>query len=194
MRKYNDIRNKKEFIRYRIYVGGYRYDILTYHIAKFDIFDSIINEIDEDSFYRTLLTKENKLSADRFIDLLDHLVETMRRLFFNIDISLFAIEGILEKDKDLMNEYFHYNGAIGNELNKILYRIIIINFISNVKLIPCIGQLLDENKIQLKKYTEYSDKEIRSIIDLCAVLFFVIREKVGVCIYLNVVMICYKNI
>lgn len=171
------LETKKELLRYRIFMSSFHCDISTYHLIKYKFLDSFIEEIEEDTFYVKSDIKDGEINAERFILLLEYIVTSIRERFSSTFISVFIIEEIMKSDKDLLSEYFHYKGHFtgmgsNSELNRIIRRLIITNFIANSKYIDFIEPLLNDINIPLKQINEYTEKEVSSILGLIDDILF----------------------
>lgn len=156
-------------------------DVATYKVIDSYIFNETIENIEDVSFYYDVNVEKNKIMASTYINLLDYFMKTIRHFFFNMRIDEFLIQDIVIPNMDKMKTYLLSNTEIFDttipnkkrkELNTLIYRILISNFISNIKYISDITLLFDSNNIPIKDIDNYSDEECRIIIELMSDLVF----------------------
>lgn len=156
-------------------------DIVTYSVIDSYIFDAVIRKIDDISFYYDINVEKDKIKSSTYINLLDYFIKMIRHHFFNMRIDEFLIKDIVEPNISKFEEYLSSNIEIfdttipdvrRNHLNALIYRILISNFIGNIKYIPDIASLLEENNIPVKNIDDYSDKECKNIIELMSDIVF----------------------
>ncbi len=176
------LETKKELLRYDVYTSSVFCDISTYHLIYYSLLDKYIEAVVDDTFYAKIELKDDEINAKRFISLLEYLVKSIREKFFCTNIRFFEIEEIMSSNIELLDEYFYYKGNFSSmrsnpKLDSILNRLIITNFINNARYIDFIESLLNENHIALKEVSEYSEKEIKKIIELLNDIIFCQRTR-----------------
>ena len=156
-------------------------DSLTYIMIDSYVFDETIENIEDLSFFYDINVEKDKIKASTYIDLFDYFIKMIRHHFFNMRIDEFIIQDIVIPNMDKMQKYLSSNKEIFDatipnkkrkDLNTLIYRILISNFISNIKYIPEITSLFDSNNIPIKEINGFSDEECRSIIELMSDLVF----------------------
>lgn len=156
-------------------------DITTYRVIDSYVFNETIENIEDASFYYDINIEKDKIKASTYIDLLDYFIKMIRHYFFNMKIDEFLIQDIVESNMDKIKIYLLSNTEIFDttipdkkrkELNALIYRILISNFIRNTKYINDIKELLESHNIQIKDIDDYSDEECRTIIELMSDLVF----------------------
>lgn len=156
-------------------------DVATYKVIDSYIFNETIENIEDVSFYYDLNVEKDKIKASTYIDLLDYFVKMIRHYFFNMRIDEFIIKDIVVPNMDKMKIYLLSNTEIfnttipdkkRNELNTLIYRILISNFIRNIEYVPDIKELFESHNIEIKNINDYSEEECKKIIELMSDIVF----------------------
>ncbi len=163
---------KKELLKYKLFLDAHNYDAYTYYLIKQEILSEYIDKINDNSFYIKTSIRENEIEMKQFIKLIDYFLRFLRDFFFNKYITIHTVENIITSNKGLMDMFFFSRAKITSyaidvdELNSIIRKMLVTNFIFNAKYISIIETLLAENKLKLKRIEEYTDKEVKKIVDL----------------------------
>lgn len=173
-----NLSTKRELLKYKIFHNAHNYDTLTYSIIKNDVFDEFIEKIKEETFYIDAPLEYDEIDVKQFISLIDFFIRVLRNIFYGKNLSTNTIEAIMTSNKKLMAQYCHSRTEIrqydtnNNDLDMIIYKLIITNFIKNAKYIDSIEEVLEERRIKLKDINDYSDKEVCKIVDLLSDIVF----------------------
>ena len=111
-------------------------------------FEKIICNIDEESFYYNI-EKKGKLSAKKFIELLNNYVEHFKGIFTNLKNYAFELKSSIIYCDALIEKYFSNKTNESNQ-DDYVYKIIFHNIIDNVKYVPKLKAFFKENKILIK--------------------------------------------
>lgn len=152
------LKNKKENLKYISLNGRYDYDTIVYKILKEDSLDQMIKKIDQVPVPCDVKPDKLTSSEEQFVQLLDRFVDWFRDDFPTLSsFSEFIIEEIIETNYNEMEQYLLSKHYLGDNnyipfFQKSINKIIINNFIANVKYIPVLEELIKTEGIDIKNY------------------------------------------
>lgn len=176
-----DLATRKKELYHILLDSDYDYDLIIYKLLKKDILDDVIIKIDNKSICSDVNPEEVISSNEQFLMLLNRLVYWFVENFPTlVEYRTIIIEMIIKSNKKRIEQYLlskHYLGdnSYIDFFCKSVYTILFANFITNIKDMPIIKQLLEEEHIEYKNIDTYSVNELKSIKDLL--------EKIGICNY-----------
>lgn len=152
------LKNKKENLKYIALNGKYDYDTIVYKILKKDSLDQMIRKIDQVPVPCDVRPDDLTSSEEQFVQLLDRFVDWFQEDFPTLSFFCkFIIEEIIETNYNEMEQYLLSKHYLGDNkyipfFQKSIYKIIINNFIANVKYIPVLEALIQTEGIKIKNY------------------------------------------
>ena len=181
------IESKKELLKYIVLNESFINDkAIIYSLLLRNYFDESISKISDESFI-IKIENNNEISAKQFIYSLNKFIVTIKKYFFNVYNLNILIDKIIEPNIIKINNYLCSKNLSENEQNEIIYKILISNFIENIKYIPSIKNFLTEQKIPIKNVDDYNLNESYKILILLSDLVFCQRGlKYYDCIFENI--------
>ncbi len=181
------IESKKELLKYIVLNESFINDkAIIYSLLLRNYFDESISKISDESFI-IKIENNNEISAKQFIYSLNKFIVTIKKYFFNVYNLNILIDKIIEPNIIKINNYLCSKNLSENEQNEIIYKILISNFIENIKYIPSIKIFLTEQKIPIKNVNDYNLNESYKILILLSDLVFCQRGlKYYDCIFENI--------
>jgi len=177
-----NIKKKKQVLKNIILNDEFSYDMTVYRLINTNCLDKIISEINDMDVVCNI-NPNNKMSAEeQFLQLLNRFIVRFKNIFPNVNnFSEHIIENIFNSNQSIIGKYLlskHYLGD--NEYTEFfynnIYKLFIINLISNIKYISDIEDLLKEENIEVKNIDDYTKEEIHSIKNLMSCLVFCSRD------------------
>ena len=166
------IESKKELLKYIVLNESFINDkAIIYSLLLRNYFDESINKISDESFI-IKIEDDNEITAKHFIYSLNKFIDTIKKYFFNVYNLNILIDKIIEPNILKVNNYLCSKNLSENEQNEIIYKILISNFIENIKYIPSIKIFLTEQKISIKNVDDYNLNKSYKILILLSDLVF----------------------
>lgn len=191
------IESKKELLKYIVLNESFINDkAIIYSLLLRNYFDESISKISDESFI-IKIENSNEISAKQFIYSLNKFIVTIKKYFFNVYNLNILIDKIIEPNIIKINNYLCSKNLSENEQNEIIYKILISNFIENIKYIPSIKNFLTEQKIPIKNVDDYNLNESYKILILLSDLVFCQRGlKYYDCIFesINLILKSYETL
>ena len=191
------IESKKELLKYIVLNESFINDkAIIYSLLLRNYFDESISKISDESFI-IKIENNNEISAKQFIYSLNKFIVTIKKYFFNVYNLNILIDKIIEPNIIKINNYLCSKNLSENEQNEIIYKILISNFIENIKYIPSIKNFLTEQKIPIKNVDDYNLNESYKILILLSDLVFCQRGlKYYDCIFesINLILKSYETL
>ena len=132
------IESKKELLKYIVLNESFINDkTIIYSLLLRNYFDESISKISDESFI-IKIENNNEISAKQFIYSLNKFIVTIKKYFFNVYNLNILIDKIIEPNIVKINNYLCSKNLSENEQNEIIYKILISNFIENIKYISSI--------------------------------------------------------
>ena len=132
------IESKKELLKYIVLNESFINDkAMIYSLLLRNYFDESISKISDESFI-IKIENNNEISAKQFIYSLNKFIVTIKKYFFNVYNLNILIDKIIEQNIVKINNYLCSKNLSENEQNEIIYKILISNFIENIKYISSI--------------------------------------------------------
>ncbi len=172
---------KVELLKYMLLNQSYDYDMMLYDLIRRKRLSEAISRIDERTFYFNIQAEDGSVSARQFLNILHEFIRFMKLYFYNIAPLSSCIDYVVEcseleltnllsyKSSKLRGFYYKLDDATFWEL---LNKLIISSFISNVKYVASIKDVLDDIQVSLRNVDEYSLEESRKILVLMSDIVF----------------------
>lgn len=174
------IDEKVELLRYKLLHQRYEYEMDIYYLLH-SVLYAEVDRIEEQSFSFRVIPKGNKITARQFLVYTNEFIKCMKRYFTNIIPFEHIIKEIISGNRKELNDLFDcqcddpylcYDVKEDKKIRECIYKLIIGNFIKNVKFIPQIEPFLKENDIPLKELTDYNLEESEEILKLLSDITF----------------------
>lgn len=177
---------KVELLKYMLLNQSYDYDMMLYDLIRRKRLSEAISRIDEQTFYFNIQAEDGKVSARQFLNILHEFVRYMKLYFYNIAPLSSCIDYVVEcneleminllsyKSSQIRGFFYRLDDATFEEL---LNKLIISSFISNVKYVGSIKDVLDDIQVPLKKVEEYTLEESKKILVLISDIAFCQRGR-----------------
>ncbi len=177
---------KVELLKYMLLNQSCDYDMMLYDLIRRKRLTGVISKIDERTFYFNIQAEDGKISAGQFLNILHELVRYMKLYFYNIAPLSSCIDYVVEcneleltnllsyKSSQVRGFFYRLDDATFEEL---LNKLIISSFISNVKYVTSIKDVLDDIQVPLKNIEDYSLEESKKILVLMSDIAFCQRGR-----------------
>lgn len=186
------IQKKKDLLKDKLVNHTIWFDPVQIGLMRFDYLDFIFEQIN----FNTLETKdidvENGIYAENYIELMEYFIDKFRKYFFSVSDTEQIIRQIIISNPQKINEYLRIEESVdvfhSNKYADLkVFQLIISNFIYNVKYVPYIKNILEENRIYLKNVDDYSYDECCKIIRILSDIVFCQRNRGTIdCLFENI--------
>lgn len=177
---------KSELLKYMILHHDYDYDLNLYSLITRNDLEKEISLIDEKTLLFDIDAQDTKISSKQFLSNLNEFVIWMKTYFFNSRHLSNCVRDIIDSNHQLLDELLRqecpklhsfFNKEIDPNLEVIVIRLIISNFIYNAKYIDLVKDTLNDIDIQIKDVNDYTLEECRKILNLLSDIVFCQRGK-----------------
>lgn len=138
-----------------------------------------IERIDERTFSFDIDPKDGMISARNFISNMNRFIRCMKTYFFNVPpLQTCILEIIRNGNQELTNLVSHIPTHLTDDiLQELVYKLMILNFISNAKFVPSIQEELATLDIPIKEVKDYNLDESRKIVQFMSDVAFCQRGR-----------------
>ncbi len=177
---------KVELLKYMLLNQSYDYDMSLYELIHRKGLTEVISRIDERTFSFKVDAEDGRISAKSFLSILNEFVRYMKLYFYNIAPLSSCIDYVVEcneleltnllsyKSSQVRGFFYRLDDATFWEL---LNKLIISSFISNVKYVASLKDVLDDIQVPLKNIEDYSLEESKKILVLMSDIAFCQRGR-----------------
>lgn len=181
-----NIESKIELLKYILLESPIDYDLMLYNLISRKDMYNIVALIDDKTFSFKVNASSGCVSSKQLLVNLNQFIKDMKSYFYNITHLQSCIEEVINSNINDVKELVcykcdsllrHFEKEKDEDIEEIINKLIIKNFISNAKYVDAIKDVLESLEIQIKPVSEYNLDESRKILTLLSDISFCQRGR-----------------